>query len=168
MEKNDKNSFTILRNDEIVEFLNKLGYQVDQSLLQKVDSDIVTNLLTSLLEKFGLLSSDDLKIRYNGLNLFSFPGLHDKILNYLVFFRLTENLFKETLLLEDYSTSDILNPSVKRFRKILSALINFLKFYEKEMEICRQMEGKIESTKKKLDSKENTLNQLRNELLVLK
>ena len=79
MENTEKqNLLQLLKVEEIVEFINKLGYKVDRSIIESTESDVVTELYCSILEKLGIVKKDKLKIKFDGMQNFSYPGLHDR------------------------------------------------------------------------------------------
>ena len=75
----DKQSHQHLKIEEIVEFIQKLGFpKIDRTIIESTDSDVVVELLSSLFEKVGLLKKSELKIKFAGMGVFSYPTLHDR------------------------------------------------------------------------------------------
>lgn len=133
MENTEKqNLLQLLKVEEIVEFINKLGYKVDRSIIESTESDVVTELYCSILEKLGIVKKDKLKIKFDGMQNFSYPGLHDRPIYIIKLFNLTKKFISEIIGIENFSSSDLFSPNPKRTRKILSGLIKFFKFKQAE------------------------------------
>jgi hypothetical protein len=128
----DKNISSIIKVEEIVDFINRLGLKVDRNIVESTDSDTIVELISSALEKIGILKKERLKINYKGMDLFSYNGLHDRPILILKLFKLTRKFFTEILRIENYTASDLFNPNPKRTRKILGKLLLFHRFKQEQ------------------------------------
>jgi hypothetical protein len=81
----DPNSVTL---QEIVDFINKLGYRIDRYNIESNEPDTIVELYCSTLEKLGIVKRDKLKISFAGMEIFSYTGLHDRPIYILKFFNM--------------------------------------------------------------------------------
>ena len=51
----EKYSFPLMKVEEIVEFINKLGFKVDKTIIESNDSDTIVELFCSILDKLGII-----------------------------------------------------------------------------------------------------------------
>jgi hypothetical protein len=142
----EKNS-TQLKIDEIVEYIQKLGFpKIDKSIIESNDSDVVVELFSSLLEKLGIIKKDKLKIHFQGMECFSYTGLHDRPIYIMKLFNSINKFIIEVLGVEDFSTADLFTPVSKRTKKILSGIIKFFKFKQSEKETYSMMKENLENS----------------------
>jgi hypothetical protein len=148
METNNenKNIVSILKPEEIVEFINKLGYKVDRNLIESTESDVILELFCSILDKLGVVKKDKLKIKFEGMENFSYTGLHDRPIYILKLFNSVKKFIIEVIGIENFATSDLFTPNPKRTRRILSGLIKFYKFKQAEKETYQTMKENLESS----------------------
>jgi hypothetical protein len=143
---NEKNP-TQLKIDEIVEYIQKLGFpKIDKNIIESNDSDVVVELFSSLLEKLGIIKKDKLKIHFQGMEHFSYTGLHDRPIYILKLFNSINKFVCEILGVEDFSSSDLFTPTSKRTKKILSGIIKFFKFKQSEKETHLMMKENLENS----------------------
>ena len=139
-------SQSILKLEEIVDFINKLGYKVDKSIIESCDSDIIVELYSSILEKLGIIKRHRLKIRFDGMAKFSYTGLHDRPIYILKLFNSVKKFMTDVLSVERFSTNDLFTPDSKRTRKILSAIIKFYKFKQSENNTYTTLKQNLENS----------------------
>jgi hypothetical protein len=162
MTLDNKFTFPEQKIENIVEFIGNLGYKVDKTFLQSTDSDVIVELLSSILEKLGIFKKEKLKIRFEGLDKFSYTGLHDRPIYIIKFFNSTKKFFTDTLGVKDYSSLDLFSPSFKRNKKLLSGIMNFYAFKVGEKETFTTMKENLENSihnyKENLTKYERVLN----------
>jgi hypothetical protein len=145
MENSDKSS-ALLKTEEIVEFINKLGYKVDKQIIECSDSDVIVELYCSIFEKLGLVKKDKLKIRFDGMDKFSYTGLHDRPIYIIKLFNSIKKFIHEVLLIENFTTSDLFTPNPKRTRRVLSSIIRFYKFKQAERETYNTLKETLDNS----------------------
>ena len=137
-----------MKVEEIVEFIQKLGFpKIDRSIVESNDSDIVVELFSSLFEKIGLIKKDKLKIKFEGMGLFSYTTLHDRPIYIFKLFNSIKKFVVDIIGFGDFSTSDLFSPIPKRTKKILSGLIKFYKYKQAEKETYSMMKENYENSK---------------------
>jgi hypothetical protein len=146
METQEKQPQSLLKPDEIVEFINKLGYKIDKTIIESCDSDVIVELYSSIFEKLGILKKDKLKIRFEGMEKFSFPGMHDRPIYILKLFNSIKKFISDVLCIEGFTTSDLFTPNTKKTRKILSGIIKFYKFKQGEKDTYTTMKENLENS----------------------
>jgi len=146
-EKNNEKPSPQLKIDEIVEFIQKLGFpKIDKNIIESNDSDVVVELFSSLLEKLGIIKKDKLKIHFQGMEHFSYTGLHDRPIYILKLFNSINKFVIEVLGVEDFSTADLFTPASKRTKKILSGIIKFFKFKQMEKDTYSMMKENLDNS----------------------
>jgi hypothetical protein len=146
MEVNEKYSFPLLKIEEIVDFVNKLGYKVDKTIIESCDSDVIVELYSSIFEKLGVVKKDKLKIRFEGMEMFSYTGLHDRPIYILKLFNSVKQFVSEVLNIENFSTTDLFTPNPKRTKRILSGIIKFYKFKQGEKDTYSTMKESLDNS----------------------
>jgi hypothetical protein len=146
MELNEKFNFSLLKVEEILEFINKLGYKVDRSIIESTESDIIVELYCSILDKLGIHKKEKLKIKFEGMELFSYTGLHDRPIYILKFFNSVKKFITDVIGVENFSSADLFTPNAKRTRRILSGLIKFFKFKQSEKETYSTMKENLDNS----------------------
>ena len=139
-------SQSILKLEEIVDFINKLGYKVDKTIIESCESDIIVELYSSMLEKLGVIKRDRLKIRFEGMEKFSYTGLHDRSIYILKLFSSIKKFMSDVLSIERFTTNDLFTPDAKRTRKILSGIIKFYKFKQSENNTYTTLKQNLENS----------------------
>ncbi len=142
----DKKNQSILKTEEIVEFINKLGYGIDKSIIENCESDIIVELYCSIFEKLGVLKRDKLKIRFEGMEKFSFPGMHDRPIYILKLFNSTKKFISDILGIENFTTADLFSPKLNRTKRIFSGIIKFYKFKQCEKETYTTLKQNLDNS----------------------
>ena len=121
--------FQVLALHEIQEYLNKKNINVEISQLSQPQPLHIVEIFINLLGSMRLIRKEKLTIQLN--STFTYEGYHENPLFLTKFFKLSENLFKNTLQIKDYTTGDLFTPQEKRVQKILSGLIALNKLHDK-------------------------------------
>ncbi len=117
-ETNMINSAPILKSEDIIDFISKyFNLQIEPQVLKKPECDNIYDLYSKILDRSKIIKIDNTnKLIYEGLNKLSYPGLHDNSIFLLKFFKKMKNFMNNTLLINDFQSSDIFNPDAKRTR----------------------------------------------------
>jgi hypothetical protein len=143
----EKHAIQSLKIEEIIEFINKLGYKVDKNMIELNDSDVIIELYCSLLEKLGVVKKDKLKISFAGIELFSYTGLHDRIIYILKFFSIIKKFMIEVIGIENFNSSDLFTPNLKKTKRILTGLIKYYRFKNSETNTYNNFKENVENSK---------------------
>lgn len=138
-------SFPLLKSQEIVHCLSEAGIELTELELEEPNrhKDRVKAVFTQLVQLSLGLSEDDLKISTSVLcdrvKSLPFPELHDQTFSDLFFLKSCIRLMKICGLPDDFGWKDLHSPTPKRFRRQLSAAINFVKFREDRLQMYSEL-----------------------------
>jgi hypothetical protein len=162
------NIISLAKMDELVEFLNRLGLKVDKTVIETNDSDTIVELLSTVLEKLGVIKKDRLKMNFKGLEFFAYPGLHDRPIYILKLYKLSKRFISDVLRVDNYTLGDLLNPTPKRSKKILSKILAFYRFKQEYNPLYNSQLNKMNEYTYKLNEDNNRQEKLKQNLEGLK
>jgi hypothetical protein len=141
-----ENKNQILKVDEIVEFFNKLGYKIDKTIIENAEPDPIVEIYSSILEKLNVIKKENLKISFEGMSTFAYPGLHDRPIYILKLFNKMRPFITDILGIENFTTNDLFTPNPKRTKRILSSIIRFYKYKTVEKETYNTLKENLENS----------------------
>eukprot|EP00554_Chaetoceros_debilis_P013495 CAMPEP_0194111468 /NCGR_PEP_ID=MMETSP0150-20130528/10464_1 /TAXON_ID=122233 /ORGANISM="Chaetoceros debilis, Strain MM31A-1" /LENGTH=459 /DNA_ID=CAMNT_0038800909 /DNA_START=142 /DNA_END=1521 /DNA_ORIENTATION=+ len=136
---NQQYSFPICKNAEILECLLEVGIELSEAELTEPGrhKDKVRAVFSSLLtlgmgleEGFEKTTSGSLMKSRQSL---PYPELHEESIANLKFLRACQKFMRVCGIHADFGNNDLAAPIPKRFKRQLSAVINFIKFKEERM-----------------------------------
>lgn len=153
MENKENFIFPILKTDDIVDYLNHHICKIDKNLIESCDSDCLIEIFIAFMEKLNRFKREKLKIRTEFNKIFSYTGMHEKIISICLLYLNNSNFLKRIIQILDFTSNDLLSPTIKKTRKILSGLINFHKYFLGEKEKYRGLYNNLNISLNKI--KEN-------------
>lgn len=144
-------SFPILKNSEVLLCCNELSIElVEDDLVnpKSVKVQKVYNQLNELLLNEG--REDMNQPAFAGMIELEYPELHDESIAVMAYVKACSKLLT-TCGINDFTLDDLTKPDYKRFRRNISAVINFAKFREERATHYMQFSGRTdELTEQKL------------------
>ena len=126
-------SFPLLKVEDILHFLKSVSITINVADLKTPNASIVRRMLELFVEDIMGISKEELQTpQFVGLENLEYPELHEESIPELGFFRAVVKMMMACGVL-DFSIVDLVDPEGKRFRKQLSALINFTRFRNERM-----------------------------------
>lgn len=138
-------SFPMLGNDEILLCMNELQISLEISDLEKPSARSIKPVYEALCEacigvtKEEMVCSFDDQVRAS----LEFPELHEESIPNLAYFRAVSRLMSAAGV-HDSRIWDIVKPDPSRFKRNMSAVINFAKFREERLQNFTELSNKTE------------------------
>lgn len=146
MEATEKFNFPLMKLEEIIEILNKLGFKVDKTVIESEDSDQIVELYCSVFDKIGILRKDKLNMSFEAMKSFVYTGMHDRPLYILKLFNKIKPFIIDVLGIESFSSEDLFKPQPKRNKRILSGLLKFYKFKQSKLDIYTNLKKNLDNS----------------------
>ena len=126
-------SFPIFQSHIILDSMKKMNFEISSKTLSEPTMEDAVRILEFFVE---YLMDIDLPEGINTTNqeAFSYPELHNLSIRKIHFLRGLSALMPVVGIMEFNVFSDVINPTPKRFKEILSACINYFRFKEKMKE----------------------------------
>lgn len=160
-------SFPILSTSQITEAMEALNFDINSKTLSEPNYNDVVRIFEFFVESLMGISLNEEQNTFASLNAFSFPELHTQSVNKLTFFRAISVLMP-AIGVHDFTISeDIIHPSPKRIKKILSAFINFFRFREENLRTYGELTKETDELMQKLVPSEEENEQLQAKLQAL-
>lgn len=138
-------SFPLLTADEILLCLKELQVPLQAKDLEKPSAATVRAVYETLCETCIGVSREELNTPVDdALAGLEFPELHEESIPQLTFFRFVQRLLAAAGV-RDTNMLDVTKPDAKRFRRNLSAVINFAKFREERLVNFNDMSSSTEA-----------------------
>ncbi|KAE8211961.1 hypothetical protein CF319_g2607 [Tilletia indica] len=120
-------SFPIVKNSEILQVLGELGLAVTADDIARPTLAVTMKCFIAFLDALSGTSSEWLEERARMVNQLDYKEIYPDGLYWRLFYR---DIYTLLVLSEvrDFAYSDITRPQTKRFKRQLSALINFWRF----------------------------------------
>eukprot|EP00516_Mucochytrium_quahogii_P004553 CAMPEP_0203760730 /NCGR_PEP_ID=MMETSP0098-20131031/13963_1 /ASSEMBLY_ACC=CAM_ASM_000208 /TAXON_ID=96639 /ORGANISM=" , Strain NY0313808BC1" /LENGTH=406 /DNA_ID=CAMNT_0050654419 /DNA_START=124 /DNA_END=1341 /DNA_ORIENTATION=+ len=181
-------SFPLLGVEEILLCMSELQIPLQAEDLQKPSAATVRSVYEALCESCIGVTREEINIPIeDAMGHIEFPELHEESIAQLTYFRYVHRLLTASGV-RDTTIVDITKPDAKRFRRNLSAVINFAKFKEERLinftdmsnntenlldqrasleETCAATEGKILQIQQQREAESSQVNKLREECRAL-
>ena len=149
-------SFPELKSIEILQCMADLNIPLVENELQKPTAPIVQKIYESFVEIFMGCTKEQYIVNESSMDMVAveYPEIYLDSVSLVKFFRIIARLMSEVGI-EDFGMKDLIKPEPNRLRIILSAIINFAKFREEQLNIYENLTKKTEEI---LVEKENLLN----------
>lgn len=161
MEQSEKYP-NLVKIEEIVDFINKLGYRIDKGTIETTDSDTIIELYASLFEKLEILKKEKLKFNFSTLSKFNLNHQHEKYIQIMKLFNYMKVFVNDVLNIDNFTTADLFTPNPKRTKKILAGIMKYHKFKIGEKEhylfLKQEVESSITKFKEVNDKYQRTFN----------
>lgn len=158
----------IAKVDEVVEFLNKIGFPVDKTIFERCDPEVISELYTSLLERLQIIKRDNLKIELKGMQYFEYTGMHDKAISLIKLSKYVDRFMRDVLKVNDFSSQDIFNPIPKRTKAFIGRIVKFYKFKLAQREIFNELQEKLVQSTKLREAAERKEKEIDDKIAALK
>ena len=155
-------SFPLMKMNEIKDCLNALEIKVSESQLNDIENNksLYREILEFLSELCTGVSKEEMaQPAFNGLSELNTPELHDDSIPILHAFKAVCKMMK-ICGIPDFTIKDYMAPSVKRFRRQLSGIINFAKFREERFTLLQDVSSARDQLITKLNSRRGELDAL--------
>ncbi|TDH67734.1 hypothetical protein CCR75_009532 [Bremia lactucae] len=152
-------SFPLLKPREIFACLRDMRVPVSEDEIRACDVGAVRKVLEAFIESImGITREDMAQIAFPGLPTLTYPELHSESVPELTFYRTAQRLLGASGV-DDFGLRDVLNPTPKRVRRQLSALINFGKFRDERLVTFSKITSQTDEllAQKKALQEENTV-----------
>lgn len=132
-------SFPLLVDDEILMCMEELQVSLSAKDLEKPSAPTVRAVYESLCETCIGVTRDELNLPLeDAMSRIEFPELHEESIPQLTYLRYVQKLLGAAGV-HDVTLLDLTKPDPKRFRRNLSAVINFAKFREERLMECEEL-----------------------------
>ncbi|KAJ3047943.1 kinetochore-associated Ndc80 complex subunit nuf2 [Rhizophlyctis rosea] len=134
-------SYPILKPSELRDCMQDLQIPFSDEDLQKPSQHRVLAVYEAFAEiLMGVTRESALQQQHNFaiMQILEYPDMHAESIGLMSFYRQLKKLMNEVGV-EDFSMIDILRPEGQRLRRILSAVINFVKFREERMQVFEML-----------------------------
>jgi len=168
-------SFPMLSSEEILACMNELQISMEPQDLEKPSARSVRHVYEALCEVCIGVTKEEINngITYGeGTNLMEelgveFPDLHEDSVPQLRFFRAVSKLMSASGV-HDTRLWDVVKPEAKRFKRNMSAVINFAKFREERLMKFQELSQRTEELFEARDRAEAENNNIEKEINRLK
>lgn len=127
-------SFPVLKDSEIIQNVNDMSIPLTETELRQPNYQVLRTIFTNTAEFLMGVTADELnQPKFSGLEELSHPDLHETSVPRLNLFRTSSKLL-ETCGCHDFSLPDLFKPTYQKLRVYLSAIINFAKFREDQLD----------------------------------
>lgn len=143
--------FPLLDFKEIALCLQGCDMMADEDLLQRPTTQYINNLLEQIIDTFMGVSTRKLKSDLSTCSVDNeYPELQAEARMTMGMQRLMYRFLSDCGI-DDFSIADVMKPEPQRFRRILSAVVNFARFREEHMNDCDDLVEKTDKNQRKLD-----------------
>mgnify|MGYP003883575667 CR=1 FL=1 len=150
----------MLKDNEILQCTSDMGIPLTESELKQPNFQVLRTVFTNAAESLMGVTADELnQPKFEGLDELSYPDLHEVSVPRLNLFRISTRLL-ETCGCLDFSLPDLFKPTYQKLRIYLSAIINFAKFREDQLDVYAQKTELQEQLAIQLDEKSQVIDDL--------
>ena len=138
-------SFPMLSSEEILLCMNELQISLEKGDLEKPSARSVKPVYEALCEACIGVTKEEINcvLEDESCTNLEFPELHEDSLPNLAYFRAVSRLMSAAGV-HDTRLWDIVKPDPKRFKRNMSAVINFAKFREERLQNFTELSNKTE------------------------
>ncbi|CAN6625320.1 kinetochore protein Nuf2p [Trichomonascus vanleenenianus] len=156
--------FPLLDFREIAGCLNECEFTSDEELLQRPTSQYINTLFEQIIESFVGISGERLRTSLRECTQYmENPDLQQPSVSTLAFQRLVHKFLLDCGI-EDFNITDMIKPEPQRFRRILSAVVNFARFREEHMGDCEELVVQTEEKNGRLQELEQERQELQRQI----
>ncbi|GBG26516.1 Kinetochore protein nuf2 [Hondaea fermentalgiana] len=138
-------SFPLLVDEEILMCMEELQVSLSAKDLEKPNAGTVRAVYESLCEVCIGVTREELNSpNDDAMGRIEFPELHEESIPQLTYLRYVQKLLGAAGV-RDVTLLDLTKPDPRRFRRNLSAVINFAKFREERLMECEELTGKTDA-----------------------
>jgi len=138
-------SFPLLGNEEIVECMKELQVPLQAKDLDKPSLHSVRPVYEALCESFMGLTDEEIgNLNEQAASTIEYMQVHDESVPQYIYFKQVNQLLSAAGVY-DTKLADVTNPDAKRFKRNLSAIINFAKFREEKFMTFTDLSNDTES-----------------------
>lgn len=157
--------FPILKTDELVKDYKDTLPELDKNAIENPKPNTVENVFKTLVSYIEPDQEDPENIDFSGLEILFHDGeIHKESIPQATFLMKCIHLM-QIAGIKDFSIKDLISPDSSRFIIQLSALINFLKYYDEKTNVFKDQVDKIEDFKEKkekcIEESQVLINQLK-------
>lgn len=138
-------SFPMLSNEEILLCMNELQISIEQDDLEKPSARSVKPVYEALCEACIGVSKEEMNciVEDEVTSQLEFPELHEDSIPNMAYFRAVCRLLSAAGV-HDTRLWDVVKPDAKRFKRNMSAVINFAKFREERLQNFAELSNHTE------------------------
>ncbi|KYQ91828.1 hypothetical protein DLAC_07628 [Tieghemostelium lacteum] len=164
-------SFPILSTSEILAFLSGEyglvhGYRFTEEDITKPQAELWKQVFYNVLELFGIYNKDQ-PLPFAIKDIMSYPELQEDSANDIIFVKKITR-FMRTIGVSDFGSKDIYKPEFPRAKKIISAIINAIKWRDERWGHINKFEDKIKDLQKHQNKCENDESRMENHIELLR
>ena len=150
-------SFPMLEDNVIIECVNNMSISLSEAELRQPNFHILRSVFTNAAEfLMGVTSEEINQPKFSGSDELSFPSLHEESVPRLQIFRIASKLL-DACGCYDFSFNDLFKPTCNKLRMYLSAIINFAKFREDQLDTCMEQTELQEKLATELEEKSSAI-----------
>ena len=150
-------SFPVLEDNVIIECVNNMSISLSEAELRQPNFHVLRSVFTNAAEfLMGVTSEEINQPKFSGSDELSFPSLHEESVPRLQIFRIASKLL-DACGCYDFSFNDLFKPTYNKLRMYLSAIINFAKFREDQLDTCMEQTELQEKLATELEEKSSAI-----------
>ncbi|PWY98722.1 hypothetical protein BCV70DRAFT_201514 [Testicularia cyperi] len=157
-------SFPVVKIDELLGVLSEMGLSISAEDLQKPQGHVAHRVFVAFLECLSGTTQEMMDSRrHEALSTFEYKELYEDGLQMIMFFREVKDMMNAATLY-DFTLQDITRPNPKRFRRQMSALVNFYRFRSDRIAEFEELVTGSEDLENKRNELEDDIDRQRSEL----
>ncbi|GAK68260.1 uncharacterized protein PAN0_058d6501 [Moesziomyces antarcticus] len=157
-------SFPVVKIDELLGVLSEMGLSISPEDLQKPQGHVAHRVFVAFLECLSGTTTEMMDgRRHEALGSAEYSELYEDGLQMLMFFREVKDMMNAATLY-DFTLQDLTRPNPKRFRRQMSALVNFYRFRSDRIVEFEELVTGSEDLENKRNEIEDDIDRQRSEL----
>ncbi|OQR99123.1 kinetochore protein NUF2 [Thraustotheca clavata] len=161
-------SFPIVKMSDLFTYLHEMKINFSEDDIRNCDPAAVRRLMEEFIHILMDMKKEDInQPDLAGLSMLEYPQLYDDSIPEITYYRTVSRLMT-VVGIHDFGWNDVHKPTLKRIRRIFSALLNFTRFKEQQMIFLSAHEKQSEEAANLLEQEKEKNRRLKLELERLK